>query len=299
MRLAVVGVGLIGGSIGLAARRRAGGNSTIHVSGYDRHASVLSAALEAGAIDEAIHTVAEAVSGVDTVFVAAPVGALPELIGEVLRFCGPDCLVTDVGSTKRAVTGAIDDPRFIGGHPLAGAETAGVWNAREDLFDGASWYLTPSASAPHEQLERLQRLITAFGAHPVTIDASVHDRLMARVSHLPHVFANVLIASAAGSLRALEDPSRSALLGAGPSFRDATRVAGANTAIWTDIYLSNSDALVEAVDEAIERLRQVREMLAGADASALSAWNEHIRAEREQLNQSNGSGLETGPAQGS
>src|SRR6185312_15672439 len=108
-------------------------------------------------------------------------------------------VISDVGSTKRAIVAALDDPRFVGGHPLAGAETAGVEHARADLFDGATWYLTPAQDSTAGVLyERLHRLLASLGARPVAIDADTHDRLMASVSHLPHVLANALVAQAAG-----------------------------------------------------------------------------------------------------
>jgi prephenate dehydrogenase len=187
--------------------------------------------------------------------------------------------VTDAGSTKRSVVEAIDDPRFVGGHPLAGAETAGVEHARADLFHDATWYLTPRPGATGVLFERLHRLIRELGARPATIDAATHDTLLAAVSHLPHVLANVLVAQAAS---ALGDDSEQ-LPATGPSFRDATRVAGANSAIWTDIYLANRDALVEQMDGAIERLQAVRAALTAADADAVTSWNEGAREDRRRL----------------
>ncbi len=193
---------------------------------------------------------------------------------------GPDCVVSDVGSTKRALAEATRDERFVGGHPLAGAETAGVEHAREDLFDGATWYLTPAKGSTAGVLyERLHRLLSRFGARPSAIDADTHDRLMACVSHLPHVLANLLVAQATSLLG--EESQR--LPAVGPSFRDATRVAGANSAIWTDIYMSNRDALIAGIDEFARRLHEVRAWLAAGDAPAVSAWNEQARAAREAL----------------
>jgi prephenate dehydrogenase len=277
MRVAVLGVGLIGGSIGLAARARAGAE----VCGYDPDLRVCAEAIELGAIDTQAHDIAGAVAGADVVFVAAPVGALAATVGLALASAGPDCVLSDVGSTKRLLAPAAVDGRFIGGHPLAGAEAAGVKHAREDLFDGATWYLTPASGATTGALyERLHGLLRQFGAHPTAIDADTHDRLMACVSHLPHVLANLLVAQAA----ALPEHDGSARVPAvGPSFRDATRVAGANSAIWTDIYMSNRDALGAAVEELAERLREVRALLAGADAPGLTAWNERARADRQAL----------------
>jgi prephenate dehydrogenase len=272
-RLAVVGVGLIGGSIGLAARERLGAE----VRGYGPRG--VAAALARGAVTVACSSVAEAVEGVDVAFVAAPVGVLPEVVADVLAAAGPDCVVTDVGSTKRSVVAAVDDPRFIGGHPLAGAETAGVEHARGDLFDGATWYLTPTARTGGMLYERLHRLLLDLGARPAALDPETHDALLATVSHLPHVLANVLVARAARVLS--EEGER--LPATGPSFRDATRVAGANTDIWRDIYLANADALVEAIDDTVRRLNEVRSALAAGDGAAVAAWNDGAREERRRL----------------
>jgi prephenate dehydrogenase len=276
MRIAVLGVGLIGGSIGLAARTRAGAS----VCGYDPDPDVRARALALGAIDEQADDIASAVAGAQVVFIAAPVGELPSAVKQALASACTDCVVTDVGSTKRVLADATADERFVGGHPLAGAETAGVEQAREDLFDGATWYLTPAKGSTAGVLyERLHRLLSRFGARPEAIDAETHDRLMAAVSHLPHVLANLLVAETAALLG--EESQR--LPAVGPSFRDATRVAGANTAIWSDIYMSNRDALITAIDGLAAGLQEVRGWLAAGDAGAVSAWNERSRAERESL----------------
>jgi prephenate dehydrogenase len=286
MRIAVLGVGLIGGSIGLAARRRAGAQ----VCGFDPDAAVLARALELGAIDAVAGDVSAAVDGADVVFAAAPVGVLADTVAQALAAAGPQCVVSDVGSTKRMLAQAGADGRFVGGHPLAGAETAGVEHAREDLFDGATWYLIPAQGSTEGVLyERLHRLLASFGARPTAIDADTHDRLMAGVSHLPHVLANLLVGGAAGVLGAQEGTRLPAV---GPSFRDATRVAGANSAIWTDIYMSNRDALVSGLDELSGRLADVRAALAAGDAAAVTAWNERARAHRDALL---GAGVAGGP----
>jgi prephenate dehydrogenase len=292
MRVALLGVGLIGGSIGLAARRRTGA----YVVGYDPDAQALSRAVEAGAIDVPAFEAADAVRDADVVFVAAPVGSATRVAQLALSEAGAECVVSDVGSTKRAIVGSISDARFVGGHPLAGSERGGVEYARADLFEGATWYLTPpagaqwlaaGASSPADAapwaVERLRGLIERIGARPVAIDPDTHDRLMANVSHLPHVFANVLVAQAVGAIESGDVDAQGGGLGAGPSFRDATRVAGANTAIWTDIYLSNRDAVIEAIDDAIGRFGDVRTALQERDGAALAAWNERARVQREHL----------------
>jgi prephenate dehydrogenase len=275
MRIGVIGVGLIGGSVALAARERLGAT----VSGYDPSADALASALERGALDRACPELGEAVADAETVFVAAPVGVLAETVGAVLAQAPADCVVSDVGSTKRAVVAAHSDPRFVGGHPLAGAENAGVENARADLFEGATWYLTPAASTSGVLYERLYRLLHGLGALPAAIEPELHDTILATISHLPHVLANVLVSQAAQTLASGDER----IPATGPSFRDATRVAGAPSAIWTDIYVSNRDALAAGLHDTIERLGAVRDALAAGDADRITAWNEEAAADRRRL----------------
>jgi prephenate dehydrogenase len=275
VRIAVLGVGLIGGSVGLAARERL----DAEVAGWDPGEGVLEAALARGAIDRAAPGAAAALEGAEAAFVAAPVGALPGAVRAALAAAGDDCVVTDVGSTKRAVVQAADDERFTGGHPLAGAETAGVRHARAELFEGATWYLTPTARTRGTLYERLHRVLTGLGARPAALDADTHDRVLAVVSHLPHVLANVLVAQAARALS--EEGER--LPATGPSFRDMTRVAGANTAMWRDIYLANADALAAAIDDTTARLGRVRAALAAGDGAAVAAWNDEAGEDRRRL----------------
>lgn len=273
MKLAVLGVGLIGGSVGLAARQRLGAE----VTGWDRDPAVLDRAVAAGAIDRGAATIAEAVAEVETVVVAAPVGALPASVEAALDAAGPDTVVTDVGSVKHPVVSAFGaDERFIGGHPLAGAEVAGVEHARPDLFDDATWYLTPTRTSGGVLFERLHRLLTAIGARPQAIDPDVHDRVLAAVSHLPHVLANVLVAQTSSALG-----SEETIPSTGPSFRDSTRVAGANPPMWADIYHANRDALAVQLDETITRLQRVRGIL--DDPAELQAWQGAVKDERHRL----------------
>jgi prephenate dehydrogenase len=283
VRIGILGVGLIGGSIGLAARRRIEG---VRVSGYDPSRAALETAKERGAVDEACATLEEALDGADVAFLCAPVAALPGL-ARVTLAAGGEAVVTDVGSTKRAVLEGLtasglaeaDLARFIGGHPLAGAEAAGVEHAREGLFEGATWYLTPTERTSGLLYERLYRTLSALGARPEAIAADLHDRVMATVSHLPHVLANVLATQAAGSLT--DDAER--LPATGPSFRDATRVAGANPGLWRDILLANRDAVEAELDVFARELDRVREDLRRGDADALERWIGEARAGRRRL----------------
>lgn len=215
MRIAVIGVGLIGGSIGLAARERVGAESV----GFDADAGALARAHERGAVTHVAGSLEEAVDDADACFIAAPVAALPELVRRVLDSAPQRCVVSDVGSTKRAVVAGVDDVRFIGGHPMAGAETAGIEDARADLFEGAIWYLMSDADTDYEMMAKLKRLIEAFGAWPLGISPELHDQFMARISHLPHILANVLVTEAVAQQAG--DDGR--LLGTGPA--SATRPA--------------------------------------------------------------------------
>ncbi len=276
MKVAVLGVGLIGGSIGLAARERLGSE----VVGWGPNRTTVDRATELGAIDRAAASVEEACAGADIVFCASPVAVLPELARTALGASGPETVVTDAGSTKRELVGALGgDERFIGGHPLAGAETAGVANARADLFEGARWYLTPTETSSGILYDRLQRAVAGLGARPQAIDAEAHDRLMATVSHLPHVLANVIAAQAAAELT--RDSER--LPEVGPSFRDATRVAGSNPSIWGDIFAANSDAITAAIDATIARLGEARELIRSGEPKAVAAWHAAAGADRQQL----------------
>jgi prephenate dehydrogenase len=284
-KVAVLGVGLIGGSIGLAARQRLGAE----VVGHGRTPGTLARAVELGALDRAATSIAEACEGADVVFCAGPVAALPGQAREALAASGPEAVVSDVGSTKGELVKVLgDDERFIGGHPLAGAETAGVANARADLFEGARWYLTPTDRSSGLLYDRLQRLVSNLGARPQAIDPGAHDRLMATISHLPHVVANALAAEAAAELS--RDSER--MPEVGPSFRDTTRVAGSNPAIWADIFASNREAVADSVEAVARRLGEAAELIRGGDREAVAAWHAAAGEDRRRLLESE---LEAGP----
>jgi prephenate dehydrogenase len=268
LRVALVGVGLIGGSIGMAARRRLGA----HVVAWNRSPAVLGTALELGAIDEAVASVAE-LADADIAIASVSVDALPGAVRELCEVT-PGAVVTDVGSTKRALVDAVAAQNFIGGHPLAGAEATGVGHAREDLFEGSTWYLTPRAQTPGVLYERLARFVAGLGAVPTAIAPADHDRLMAAISHLPHVVANLLVAQATEALGGETLPAT------GPSFRDATRVAGSNPALWAQIYAANREALDSEIDDLVRRLGEVRALLNGGD---LEAWQDAAARQRQAL----------------
>ena len=263
-RVAVLGVGLIGGSIGIAARERLG----VEVVAFDPDPATRDEALAVGAADSVTADVEAACAGAAMVFCAAPVGRLPGLAAAALTASDADAVVTDVGSTKRGIVAAVGgDQRFVGGHPLAGAETAGVANARADLFDGARWYLTPTEQVDGVLYDRLQRAISGLGARPQAIEAAQHDQLMATVSGMPHAVANALVAEAAADLAGGERVPE-----VGPSFRDATRVAGSNPEVWADIFASNREAVADTVESAARRLAAAAELIRAGDREAVRAW---------------------------
>jgi prephenate dehydrogenase len=274
-RLAVVGTGLIGASVALAARR--GGVPT--VVGWDPDAEFLGIAAERGAVD-AVSGLDEAAAGADLVVVAAPVGDLPQAVRDVLERAPDAATVTDVGSTKRPVSAAAGgDSRFVGGHPICGAETRGPERATADLFDGATWFLTPTAATEPERLRLVHGFVAGLGARPVAIGPDAHDRLVAVTSHLPHVLANVLLNQAGSARIDGHDP----LQAAGGSLRDMTRIGGANPRIWVDIFLDNREALQSALAEQRRLLEQVEAALAGGDAGFLARWIGEASGHRRRM----------------
>jgi prephenate dehydrogenase len=272
--VAVVGTGLIGASAGLAARR-----SGAAVRGWDPDAEVLRVAGEREAVEPA-GTLGDAVEGADLVLVAAPVAELPRAVSEVLALAPDGCVVTDVGSTKSAVCAAADgDGRFIGGHPICGAETRGPERANAELFEGATWFLTPTAGIGPELLRAVHGFVTSLGARPVAIDARAHDRLVAVTSHLPHALANILLNQAGATRIDGHDP----LQAAGGSLRDMTRIAGANPRIWVDIFLDNREAVVAALAEHRSRIEQLEAALEAEDGGQLARWIAEAAGNRRRM----------------
>jgi prephenate dehydrogenase len=273
-RLAVVGTGLIGASVGLAARAA----GVDDVRGWDVDPAALAAAEERGAVEPA-SSLREAVEDVELAVVAAPVAVLPEEVADVLGASGADTTVTDVGSTKGAVTSAVTDERFIGGHPVCGSEARGPEHANGELFQGATWFLTPVAATDPARYRTLHGFVASLGAVPVAVDPQAHDRLVALTSHLPHMLANLLLNQAGTNRIEGHDP----LAAAGGSLRDMTRVAGANPRIWVDIFLDNSEALMLALAEHRRRVEQVERALATGDAGFLARWIAEASGNRRRM----------------
>jgi prephenate dehydrogenase len=273
-RLAVLGTGLIGTSVGLAAKRAGVGS----VAAFDPDERSLAVAAELGAVDAPAKTLDEALAGATLAVVAAPVSQLPALVPTVLG--GGEGTVTDVGSTKTAVcTAAAGSGRFVGGHPMCGSEARGPEHATADLFEGATWFLTPVPETDAASLRLVHGFVSSLGATPVAIEPETHDRVVALTSHLPHALANLLVNQAGANRVEGHDP----LAAAGGSLREMTRVAGANPRIWVDIFLENAGVLGESLADHRRRVEQLEQALKSRDAGFLARWIGEASANRRRM----------------
>src|SRR5437763_278922 len=275
-RLAVVGTGLIGASAALAAKRV----GKTEVIGYDLEPEAVAAAAERGAVDKQADSVGEAVGEADLAIVAAPVAQLAPQVRAALEASSERCTVTDVGSTKVGVcSAALGSGRFVGGHPVCGSEARGAEHASAELFDGATWFLTPLAATEPERHRLVHGFVSSLGARPVAVDPVAHDRLVALTSHLPHALANLLVNQAGANRIDGHDP----VAAAGGSLRDMTRVAGANPRIWIDIFLDNSGPVREALGEHRKQLDRLEQALESGDAGFLAKWIGEAAGNRQRV----------------
>ncbi len=265
--IAVIGVGLIGGSFA-AAMRRAG--AAARVVGVDRDGAALERAAALGIIDTAAESASEAAAGADLVFVSVPVRAIGPVLHDVALGLGPATVVTDAGSTKadvvRTAAHELRDrvARFVPGHPIAGRESSGVESATPDLFRGARVVLTPEAGTLPEAVDLVRACWEACGARVSAMPAAAHDRIFASVSHLPHLLAFALVSEI------VSRPDSAELLGfAAGGFRDFTRIAASSPEMWRDIALANREALLEELDRYAARVAVFRELVANGDGPGL------------------------------
>jgi prephenate dehydrogenase len=270
-RALVVGTGLIGGSIALGLRRRGW-----HVSGVDSDAQRAGEALATGAVD-ALGDDRDA----EVVFVAVPAGAVAGEVARVLSDPGrrADAVVTDVSGVKAAIVQAADHPRFIGGHPMAGSEQIGLHGADADLFEGAVWVLTPTPATDLEAFDRLKGVVLSLGADALVLSPADHDRLVAVVSHVPHLVAATLMNAA--SAGAEQDGALLRLAAGG--FRDMTRVAAGHPDIWPDICAENAAAIAPALDALVADLQAMRTRVVERDRGALLDELQRASAARQNL----------------
>ncbi len=280
-KLAILGVGLIGGSFALALKRAGVVGSVV---GYGRNRENLEAARALGVLDEIADTPGAAVAQADAICLAAPVGALPGLLTEIAPYLKDDALITDVGSTKQdvilAARTALGDriAQFVPGHPIAGAEDSGAAAARPELFHGKSVILTPLEENCAEAVARVSGWWQACGAEVAEMEAEHHDRIFAAVSHLPHLAAFALVAELA------ERPEAAVFFRhAGSGFRDFTRIAASHPEMWRDIALANQGALLDEIDRYQEALSRLRGLLESRDSASLHTLFERASMARRSL----------------
>jgi prephenate dehydrogenase len=277
-RVALVGTGLVGGSVGLALRRA---GAVVHA--YDRDPLRLEQARELGAIDVGTADLEDAIRDADVVLVAVPVANIADAVVAALDAGAP--AVTDVGSVKAPIVTAVEaarpelSARFVGGHPMAGSEQDGLDGADADLFVGATWVLTPTPGTDVTAFTAIRNLVGSLGAEVLAVAPEQHDALVAVVSHVPQLAATTLMDVAA--TRGEEHATLLRLAAGG--FRDMTRIAAGHPGIWPDICVANREAIVTALDEYVAALEAVRGFVAAGDRDALLDLLERARGARRRL----------------
>ena len=277
-RIAVLGTGLIGGSIGLGLRRRRGGTT---VSGFDRDPAVARRALERGALSGIAPSAAAAVADADLVVLAVPLGEFAATTTAIAPAVPPDAVVTDVGSAKAEVVATGEStfgPRFVGGHPMAGSERHGIDAADPELFRDSCWILTPTATTASGAYGRAADLAGSLGSRVVAVDPEEHDALVARLSHIPQLLASAIVRLAT------EGGDRDALLGlAGGGFRDVTRIAASDPDMWVSILRANRAAVLTWLDALGGTLNDAAALIATERWEDLRAWLRSARDARAHL----------------
>jgi prephenate dehydrogenase len=280
--VAIVGIGLLGGSLGLALRER---QRARHVIAVARRPETVRRALELGAADAGITDPGIGVLTADLVVLCTPVLTMPALVERFADSLKPGAVVTDVGSTKAVLCRELplrlgpENP-FVGGHPMAGSEQTGVEAARADLFVDATYLLTPTAETPNHASDRLERWVRGLGARPVRLDPEVHDRAVAGISHLPHVVAAALASAVASETGVNRERLRQLIAG---GFKSTTRIAASSPEMWRDICLTNRDALLETLKEFETELALFRRALEDRDGDSLLEAFERARDGRNDL----------------
>jgi prephenate dehydrogenase len=267
-RLCIIGVGLIGGSFALALRQK----GLVHeIVGVDRDSHNLEIARSLGIIDRGTTLISEGVVEADCIFIATPVGVMPEIFRELAPVWQNDALYTDAGSTKGDVVAALKSElgyfpaNFVPGHPIAGAEVSGAASAREGLFQGRRVILTPEGETSAEALEAIRELWSSMGARVSCMEPAHHDAVLAATSHLPHVLSFALTA-----MLGRHDEKQEIFAYAAGGLRDFTRIAASDPSMWKDISLANREQLVPLIEEYRQALKDVIDMLEEQDADALS-----------------------------
>lgn len=269
-RVAILGLGLIGGSLGLAFR--AATAERIHVTGYARRPETLELALALGAVDAVAATPEQAVAEADFVFLCTPVLQMLPVAQRALPHMKPGAVLTDAGSTKRWFAEAIRPLlpvgiRYIGGHPMAGREKSGLAAAAPDLFRDRWYLLTPAPDTPPAEVSRLQRLVELTGAMTTVLDENDHDRITAVISHVPHLAAAALV----HLLKKERNPAETARF-IGGGFRDTTRIASSDADMWADICMTNAANIAACLDELAGVLNEAARLVRAGDRNGIHAY---------------------------
>jgi prephenate dehydrogenase len=278
-RLAIVGLGLLGGSVAKAARAE---SLAREIVGVGRNAANLAPALRDGAVDHVTTDLREGLAGADMVVLATPVATLERLLPAVWQAALPEALVTDVGSTKAAIVRAAETLcarrplDFVGSHPMAGSNLSGFAVARADLFRHATVILTPTDRTAPDAVKRITEFWEAAGGRVVTMDPATHDRAVAAVSHLPHLVADALVDAVLRMNPQFLDV-------AARGFKDTTRIAASSPTVWREIFEENREALAEAVEAFRAALDDLERLLRSGDASRIEGELERIRMIRAGL----------------
>lgn len=273
--IAIVGVGLIGGSVGLAVRRRGLADCVV---GIGRRQSSLRIARQAGAVTTTTIDLAKGVAEAELVIVCTPVGRIVEDVRTAAEHAPAGTLITDVGSTKAQIVGALDEGlprgcRFLGGHPLAGGEKTGPSHARADLFEGKVTILTPTKNTRAEDFDTLEKFWNALGAVVVQMSPEEHDQALAVTSHLPHAVAAVLVGLVPERLFRLS----------GAGLLDTTRIAAGDPSLWSQIFMQNRVNLAQALEAFLHRLAELRTALQQGNESAIHQILEAGKKNRDAL----------------
>jgi prephenate dehydrogenase len=263
----IIGVGLIGGSLAKVLRTK---NLAGRIIGAGRSRTTLELALKIGVIDGMGQGSAHAVEEADLVVLASPVGTFEAIVREIAPHLRPGAILTDVGSVKGALIRQIEDilpphVQYVPAHPIAGREKSGVAESTETLFEGRRCILTPTARTDRKALESVRDMWTAAGAAVTVMDADLHDRVFAAVSHLPHVAAFAMMSAVAD----LNTGTRDYLQFSGAGFRDFTRIAASSPEMWRDICLMNRDNLVQMIDRYVFSLNRFKRDIAAGDGTRL------------------------------
>ena len=277
-RIAVIGTGLIGGSVALGLRAASPGTEIV---GYDIDATTLERALNRDAISALAPDAKAAVDGAELVVLASPVETVPTICESLAGAIGPTTVVTDVGSAKAAVVEAGESAfgaQFVGGHPMAGSERHGIDAADAELFVDAMWVLTPTSATSSHAYRVAAELAGALGASVVGVDPGLHDEVVAALSHVPQLAASALVDLAAGTAR-----EAGLLHLAGGGFRDATRIAASNAHLWAGIIATNRSAVLNALEALSERLTGSIDLIRRERWDELAGWLDRARTARLEL----------------